>query len=174
MPNTDVAIFEPDTKNVVWKGTLARFDGVGRDNLARTIPTLITVADPVVEADNGVHALVRGMYVKCKIKIPVSAAETDRQFLSFPALALRPGNFVWTVKDNQLTKVPVEIIDRTSVPSGDQLQKVIVIRRTENSLQPGSMVVVSPIPQAVDGMKVQVKTKTAKAATTAKVEESNG
>ena len=160
LPKTNVAIYEPDAKNVVWEGMLARFDGVGRDNLARTIPTLITVADPVVEADNGVHALVRGMYVKCKIKIPVSAGETDRQFIAFPAVALRPGNFVWTVKDNQLTKVPVEIIDRTETRSGDQTQKVVVIRRTESSLQPGEKVVVSPIPQAVDGMKVQVETET--------------
>ena len=174
LPKTDVAIYEPDTKKVVWQGTLARFDGVGRDNLARTIPTLITVADPVVEADNGIHALVRGMYVKCKIKIPVSAGDTERQFLAFPAIALRPGNFVWTVGDKQLTKVPVEIIDRTSVRSGDQIQKVIVIRRTETSLQPGAVVVVSPIPQAVDGLKVQVKTKTAKTADTVKVADTSG
>ena len=164
LPNTDVSVFEPEAKNVVWEGSLSRFDGVGRDNLSRTIPTVIKVADPVVEADNGIHALVRGMYVKCKIKIPVSAGDTDRQFLAFPAVALRPGNFVWTVKDNQLTKVPVEIIDRTEARSGDQMQKVIVIRRTETSLQPGAVIVVSPIPQAVDGMKIQVKTKTAKTA----------
>ena len=160
LPKTDVAIYEPDTKNVVWEGTLARFDGVGRDNVARTIPTLITVANPVVEAGNGIFALVRGMYVKCKIKIPVSAGDSERQFLAFPAVALRPGNFVWTVKDNRLTKIPVEIIDRTEARSGDQMQKVIVIRRTETSLQPGTKVVVSPIPQAVDGLKVQVKTET--------------
>ena len=176
LPNTDVAIYEPDLKNVVWEGKLARFDGVGRDNLSRTIPTLITVADPVVEADNGVHALVRGMYVKCKIKIPVSAGDAERQFLRFPALALRPGNFVWTVKDNQLTKVPVEIIDRTEVRSGDEMQKIIVIRRTENSLQPGAELVVSPIPQAVDGMKVQIKTETATtaAASDADAADKNG
>ena len=175
LPQTDVAIYEPDTKNVVWEGKLARFDGVGRDNLSRTIPTLITVADPIVEAGNGIHALVRGMYVKCKIRIPVSAGEADRQFLRFPAVALRPGNFVWTINDNQLTKVPVEIIDRTEVRSGDQTKKVIVIRRTDNSLQPGDDIVVSPIPQAVDGMKVQIKTKTAetKAAKVADAENSN-
>ena len=175
LPQTDVAIYEPDTKNVVWEGKLARFDGVGRDNLSRTIPTLITVADPIVEAGNGIHALVRGMYVKCKIKIPVSAGEADRQFLRFPAVALRPGNFVWTINDNQLTKVPVEIIDRTEVRSGDETKKVIVIRRTDKSLQPGDNMVVSPIPQAVDGMKVQIKTKTAetKAAKVADAENSN-
>jgi len=159
LPNTDVAIYEPDLKNVIWEGKLARFDGVGRDNLSRTIPTLITVADPIVKTENGTHALVRGMYVKCKIKIPVSAGDADRQFLAFPALALRPGNFVWTVKDNHITKVPVEIIDRIEVGSGDRTQKIIVIRGTTTSLQPGTEVVVSPIPQAVDGMKVQLKTE---------------
>ena len=162
LPKTDVSIFEPDTKNVVWKGTLERFDGIGRNNVSRTIPTLVTVTDPVIQTDdNNIHALVRGMFVKCQINVQVSADDTDRQFLAFPAVALRPGNFVWTVTDNKLTKVPVEIIDRTEVRSGDQFQKIIVIRSTESSLQPGQEVVVSPIPQAVEGLKIQVKTATA-------------
>ena len=167
LPKTDVSIFEPDTKDVVWKGTLERFDGIGRNNVSRTIPTLITVAKPVIQTDdNNIHALVRGMFVKCQINVQVSADDADRQFLAFPAVALRPGNFVWTVTDNKLTKVPVKIIDRTKVRIGDQLQKIIVILATESSLQPGQEVVVSPIPQAVEGLKVQVKTDTASIAET--------
>ena len=167
LPKTDVSIFEPDTENVVWQGTLERFDGIGRNSVSRTIPTLITVADPVIQTDdNNIHALVRGMFVKCQINVQVSADDTDRQFLAFPAVALRPGNFVWTVTDNKLTKTPVEIIDRTEVRVENQLQKVIVIRATESSLQPGQAVVVSPIPQAVEGLKVQVKTDTASIAET--------
>ena len=167
LPKTDVSIFEPDTKNVVWKGTLERFDGIGRNNVSRTIPTLISVAEPVIQTDNNnIHALVRGMFVKCQINVQVSADDADRQFLAFPAVALRPGNFVWTVTDNKLTKVPVKIIDRTKVRIGDQLQKIIVILATESSLQPGQEVVVSPIPQAVEGLKVQVKTDTASIAET--------
>jgi len=147
LPKTDVSIFEPDTKDVV--------------------PTLITVAKPVIQTDdNNIHALVRGMFVKCQINVQVSADDADRQFLAFPAVALRPGNFVWTVTDNKLTKVPVKIIDRTKVRIGDQLQKIIVILATESSLQPGQEVVVSPIPQAVEGLKVQVKTDTASIAET--------
>ena len=167
LPKTDVSIFEPDTKNVIWKGTLERFDGIGRNNVSRTIPTLITVTDPVIQTDdNNIHALVRGMFVKCQINVQVSADNTDRRFLAFPAVALRPGNFVWTVTDNKLTKVPVEIIDRTEIRTGDQLQKVIVIRATESSLQHGQKVVVSPIPQAAEGLKVQIKTDTASIAET--------
>ena len=158
LPKTDVSIYEPDAEKISWSGSLERFDGVGRDNRSRTIPTRITVDQPVIQHDNTIHALVRGTYVKCKIKVQVSAGDADRQFLAFPAVALRPGNFVWTVTDNQLTKVPVEIVDRTEVRVGDEKQKVIVIRRTETSLQPDAIVVVSPVPQAVDGLKVQVKT----------------
>ena len=72
-------------------------------------------------------------------------------------MALRPGNFVWTVNDNRLTKIPVAVVDRTEVRVGDQLQKTIVIRKTETSLQPGQQIVVSPIPRATEGLKVQVK-----------------
>ena len=152
---------------MVWKGTLERFDGIGRNNVSRTIPTLISVAEPVIQTDNNnIHALVRGMFVKCQINVQVSADDADRQFLAFPAVALRPGNFVWTVTDNKLTKVPVEIIDRTEIRIGDQLQKIIVVRATDSSLQPGQEVVVSPIPQAVEGLKVQIKTDTASIAET--------
>ena len=157
LPKTDVSIFEPDKENVVWDGTLERFDGIGRDSLSRTIPTLIKVADPVIQEGNDIHALVRGMFVKCQIKVQVSAGDADRQFLAFPAVALRPGNFVWTVNDNRLTKIPVAVVDRTEVRVGDQLQKTIVIRKTETSLQPGQQIVVSPIPRATEGLKVQVK-----------------
>ncbi len=160
LPKTDVSIYEPDTKNVVWNGTLERFDGIGRNSASRTIPTLITVADPIIQTDdNNIHALVRGMFVKCQINVQVSAGDADRQFLAFPAVALRPGNFVWTVADDKLVKVPVEIIDRTEMRIDDQTQKFIVIRSTEQSLQPGQEVVVSPIPQAVEGLKVQIKTE---------------
>ncbi len=157
LPKTDVSIYEPDKKNVIWNGTLERFDGIGRNNLSRTIPTLIKVVDPVIQEGNDIHALVRGMFVKCQIKVQVSAGESDRQFLAFPAVALRPGNFVWTVRDNRLIKVPVAIIDRTQVRVGDQMQKTIVIRKTTTSLQPGQQIVVSPIPRATEGLKVQVK-----------------
>jgi hypothetical protein len=87
--------------------------------------------------------------------VQISAGDSNKRFLSFPAVALRPGGYVWTIVDEKLKKVPVDIVDRTKIKVEDELKNIIVIRQTEDSLQPNDRIVVSPIPQAVDGLKVQ-------------------
>jgi multidrug efflux pump subunit AcrA (membrane-fusion protein) len=157
LPKTDVAVYESDNERVVWKGKLERFDGIGRDNATRTIPTRIVVEDPVVKSGDTIHALVRGMFVKCKIQVQVSAGDSEKRFLAFPAVALRPGGFVWTIADNKLKRIDVQVVDRTEIGAGDDAEKIIVIRHLDDSLQPDDSIVVSPIPQAVDGMEVQTE-----------------
>jgi multidrug efflux pump subunit AcrA (membrane-fusion protein) len=157
LPKTDVEIYEPANQDITWQGNLERFDGVGRDSRTRTIPARITVPQPVIEQQDGIHALVRGMYVKCKVKVQVSAGQQDRQFLSFPSTALRPGGYVWVVADGKLKRVNVEVVDRANTRVDDDLIKSVIIRRSEDSLQPNDQVVVSPIPQPVDGLDVQTE-----------------
>lgn len=157
LPKTEVAIYETDDESVVWQGKLERFDGIGRDNATRTIPTRITVANPVVKSGDNIHALVRGMYVKCKIQVQVSAGDSSKRFLAFPAVALRPGGFVWIIVKDKLKKVDVQIVDRTEIGAGEDARKIIVIRHLDGSLQPEDLIVTSPIPEAVDGMEVQTQ-----------------
>ena len=157
LPRTRVKIYEPERDAIAWNGVLERFDGIGRDNRSRTIPTRITIAEPVVEYDGRPHALVRNMYVKCQIQVPVSQSDADRKFVCFPELALRPDNSVWLVtKENKLKKVWVEIVDRNQVKINDEWVGMVVLRLTSDSLQPGDSVVQSPIPSAFDGMDVQL------------------
>lgn len=158
LPKTSVAIFEPEKEEIVWQGVLERFDGIGRDNRTRTVPTRITIADPLVESDGKPHALVRGMYVKCRIQVQVSEASEDQKFISFPSSALRAGNFVWTVTpEKTLKKVPVEIIDRSEDTIDGKLKQMTIIRLTEDSLQPEDQLVIGPIPQPTEKMPVQLQ-----------------
>lgn len=158
LPKTSVAIFEPEKESIVWQGVLERFDGIGRDNRTRTVPTRITISDPLVEIDGKPHALVRGMYVKCRIQVQVSEASEDQKFISFPSSALRAGNFVWTVTpENTLKKVPVVIIDRTEKTVNGKIEELTIIRLTKDSLQPDDPLVVGPIPQPAEEMPVQLQ-----------------
>lgn len=158
LPKTAVSIFEPENEDIVWNGVLERFDGVGRDNRTRTIPTRITIAKPVIEVDDRPHALVRGMYVKCRITVPVSAGDDGQRFAAFPEVALRPGGYVWSLTDDRkLKKVPVTVVDRGTRLVGNAPEKFVVLRLDENSLRVGQAIVETPIPQAVEGMVVQLE-----------------
>ena len=53
LPKTNVSIFDPNEKGVVWDGILERFDGIGRDEATRTIPCRVTIANPIVNTDSG-------------------------------------------------------------------------------------------------------------------------
>ena len=161
LPRTAVSIYEPGKQSVVWKGELERFDGIGRDSRTRTIPTRITIEQPVVEVDNKAHALVRGMYVKCRIEVEVSQADSEQEFITIPSIAVRPGNYVWVVEDEKLRRVDIQIVDRGERKLDDQNQNYVVIRRAEGGLKAGDQIVSSPIPQPVEGMEVELESDSA-------------
>lgn len=158
LPKTSVSIFEPEKENIVWQGVLERFDGIGRDNRSRMIPTRITIAQPVVETGGKPHALVRGMYVKCRIEVQVSEGSTEQRFISFPEVALRPGNFVWVVdRESKLKKVPVTVVDRGERVIDDEVKKYVVTHLNEDALKVGDRIVTSPIPNPKDDLEVRVE-----------------
>ena len=155
LPKTKVSVYEVGTTNTMWEGMMERFDGIGRDASTRTIPCRITVADPIIETDNGPRALVRGMFVKCKIQVQTSVDDSKRSFLSFPSVALRPGNTVWVVRDHKLKRHPVEVVDYSEQLVGNELVKiVIVVAGIEGSIQQGDAVVTTPLAQPSDGTEV--------------------
>ena len=157
LPKTSVSIYETSDKSVVWDGVLERFDGIGRDELTRTIPVRITIKKPVVETGEGQRALVRGMFVKCKIEVQTSNDTPDHRFLSFPAVALRPGNYVWVVSDNKLRKVEVKVVDFGEQLIGQQITKIVVVALKQDSLESGDAIVTTPIPQPQEGKEVILK-----------------
>jgi len=154
LPKTEVSVYEIGSPDLAWHGVLERFDGIGRDETTRTIPCRITIQEPVINTDSGQRALVRGMYVKCKIQVQTSADSSKRKFISFPAVALRPGNVVWTVEDNKLNKHIVEVVDYGERLVDEELIKIVVTVEKEGSLKHGDVIVTTPLAQPSIGAEV--------------------
>jgi multidrug efflux pump subunit AcrA (membrane-fusion protein) len=154
LPKTPVSIFDTSEPDVVWQGVLERFDGIGRDELTKSIPCRIVIENPVVDTPHGQRALVRGMYVKCRMEVQTSTAAEDQKFLTFPEVALRPGDFVWIVRDHKLARAEVEIADRNWAMLDDEQVPFVIVALTKDGLQPGDEVVRTPLSQPTEGAKV--------------------
>lgn len=94
-----------------WQGRLLGYDGIGLDPRTRTVPIRVLVDQPSRFVDergqqretNGPTALVRGMYVRVLLTL-----KPQQELFVIPALALKPGNRVWTFsRDDSILDVPV-------------------------------------------------------------------
>lgn len=159
IPQTEVTIFDAADPEIKWQGTLSRFDGIGRDEMTKTIPCRIIIPKPIVDTKYGPRALVRNMYVKCRIEVETSSSDAVRDLLFFDELAIQPGNLVWKVVDGRLEKARVEVVDRTEKMIEGERKGLIVARAIDGSLKPDDSVVVSPLSQPTNGAKVMVTKK---------------
>jgi multidrug efflux pump subunit AcrA (membrane-fusion protein) len=157
IPPTAVTIYDPVEPQISWQGILSRFDGIGRDDVTKTIPCRISVAQPIVESVQGPVALLRGMFVKCRMGVHVTSADTD--LFSVPEVALHPDNSIWLVdSESKLKQVKVNIVNRIEVEQADQLTKYAVIRAAPNEIKVGDRIVKTPLSQPYSGMPVILQT----------------
>ena len=156
LPKTQVTIFESEDGGPEWKGTLERFDGIGRDEVTKTIPCRIIVPQPITDTEFGPRALVRNMYVKCRVEVETSNSDASQDLLAINEMALQPGNFVWKVVDGKLQSAKVEVVDRTERKIGNERIGVVVVRPIEGSIATDDLVVVTPLSQPTDGAAVDV------------------
>ncbi len=94
-----------------WQGHLNRYEGIGIDAQTRTVPVRICVENPrevfqngraIREEENGgLPALVRGMFVDCKIH-----TKPIQSLMLLPKLALKPGNQVWVFEQDDALTLP--------------------------------------------------------------------
>ena len=77
------------------------------------------------------------MFVKCKIEVQTSTDNAEHGFLSFPAVALRAGNYVWVVDDHKLRRVDVNVVDFGEQLIDDKVTKIVVVALKKDSLQSG-------------------------------------
>lgn len=152
IPKTAVTIFDPMDPLVSWQGVLSRFDGIGRDDLTKTIPVRINVAEPIVENETGHHALVRGMFVRCRMEVQVSAGQ--RALFRVPEVAVHPNGAIWVVRDNQLAQIKIRVVNRREVEDRGEMQKIAIIKVLEGELRAGDTVVVTPLSSPYTGMPV--------------------
>ena len=155
--NQRLAIYDPDEPTVVWQGILERFDGIGRDDVTKTIPCRIVIDEPVIKTDLGLRALVRGMYVKCRVEVQTSTDADEQNLVTFPAVAIQPNNQAWIVKDRKLHPVDVEIEDRTEKTIDGKVVSMVVARTGAGKITVNDAVVVSPLSQPTEGAPVLLK-----------------
>ncbi len=156
LPKSNVTIFEGSEPGISWEGVLERFDGIGRDEVTKTFPCRIVVENPIADANDGKRALVRGMFVKCQIEVYSSAGVEGRKFIKFPTVGLRPGNYVWVVRDRKLKRIDVDIVDHTRGIFEKVVDSPFVIaRQAEGGLLPGDQIVTTPLSQPTNGTVVQ-------------------
>ena len=155
LPQTPVEITSSASgSSAVWTGVLSRINGLGLEEMTKTVTCRIDVDNPISKTENGIRPLVRNMYVQVKIKVD-QGENDDRSFLTFPATAIQPGSFVWVVKDQKLNRCDVQIVDFQKADDEEQTQMVVVL--ADEKIQQGDKVVTSPIAQPINGAKVREK-----------------
>jgi multidrug efflux pump subunit AcrA (membrane-fusion protein) len=157
IPKTQVTVFDPVDPQISWRGTLSRFDGIGRDDLTKTIPSRINVPQPIVETPTGPHALVRGMFVKCRMEVQVSANQLT--LFRVPEVAIHPNSTIWLFDQGNLRQVQVKIVNRQEGEQAGVLQKWAVVSVEQGSLATGDRVVISPLSAPFSGMPVMLESK---------------
>lgn len=156
LPRTPVTVeYSVAGRTYVWDGFLERYAGIGLDQDTRTVPCTVVVNDPTkfcqvmdgkrvdCQSRRGPSALVRGMFVKLLIH-----AKPETLLLRVPALAMRPGNRVWRVRDDKLSVVPIQVVNSM----GDW---AVIQPKIEGQLAAGDKVVISPLAMIQEGMPVR-------------------
>lgn len=124
----------------IWQGTLERLDA-SVDPDSRMLYAIAEVVDPYTTgaADSGMPMAV-GLFVEARIR-----GRRLEQGMSIPGSALRAGNTVYVVNEENLLEVRrVEVVHSTA-------EKAFI----STGLQPGDQVVTSAIRNPVQGMSVR-------------------
>ncbi|MEM7311629.1 MAG: HlyD family efflux transporter periplasmic adaptor subunit [Planctomycetota bacterium] len=151
-----------------WNGVLDRYDGMGLNARTRTVPCRILVSNPrggrPVQSDSMVNApaLVRGMYVRTQIQVDSASAK----FASIPMSGLKPGNEIWRVVDGKLRRSKVKV--------ARMMDDLALLENDSSSFSVGDAVIISPLPNPVEGMDLDTRTdvEVAKAAKATSSEDS--
>jgi RND family efflux transporter MFP subunit len=144
--NEDVAveadiIFETAGTQRTWNGRVSRIKAQ-MDDRTRTLPIVVEVGEASGPAEKkGSLRLRPGMFVRVKIK----GAAVDQAFV-LPRHVVYPGDILYSVKDNRLKTMPVNVLRAYK-------DSVIV----SQGLSEGDQIIKTPLSAATDGMLVRVK-----------------
>ncbi len=164
LPQLEVILHEQSDPSTQWIGVLERFDGIGLNETTKSVPCRIVVKQPVSTSKSGrKKALVRGMYLKCQMVVPVEHIDTE--LVSFPASAMQPGDFVWAVRERRLNRFYVDVVDRTPPLESFSDPSKVVVELGNSGLIVGDQIVTSPLPQPVVGGEVILQDRDETAAT---------
>lgn len=148
LPKLDATIeYAFEGGRAVWQGELSRYEGVGLDELTRTVPCRVLIKQRTDEASG--RELLRGMYVTVKLHVKPKV-----RLLQVPATAVNAGNVVWTVKDDRLLRHRLNVV---GIKAGDSKQQdLFVFLDSGDAPAIGEQVVVSPMVAPITGQPVRV------------------
>ncbi len=151
-PETPVRVrYQIDGCDFYWPGVLQRYEGVMIDERTRMIPCRVFVSDPLggqCEPETAAGcgpppALMVGMFVEVQVQV------TPRvPLVRVPRTALHPGDTVWVVENEQLSRRRVRIAE-------SEADHVLIYARS-GELVAGEPIVVSPLSAPHNGVAVQV------------------
>lgn len=123
-----------------WEGNLVRSEGI-LDTGSRVVYAIVEVKDPYNV--NGTHAapLRFGQFVEAQI-----TSRQNEALVVLPRSILRLDNTILTVNDNRELEIQVVDVARTTA------QDVFI----RSGIEEGSLVVMSPVPNPYNGMKVRL------------------
>lgn len=129
-----------------WMGKAVRFEG-GVDKSTFTMVMVVSVKRETGEANDRFSLPPVGLFVKAKVP-----GKPMGKYFSVPRKALRDGDLVWILKENEeLEIVAADVIrserDRVIIQNKDKAEK---------KLTSGDRVIISPIAIPVVGMKLNV------------------
>jgi len=134
-------VFQNSGREHVWRGHVARAKAK-MDEKTRTLPLVIEVDDAAVAGQkNSSFRLRPGMFVTVQIK-----GRNVADAFVLPRHVVYPGDIVYTVADNQIKIKEIDVLRSYK-------DSVIVA----GGLSEGDRIVKTPLPGAVDGMRVRVK-----------------
>ncbi len=141
-PEAQVCIANPISNDSrVWQARVARIKA-DIDEKTRTLPLILEIVpDSGADRDNPLMTLKPGAFVRCRI-----AGERFDGIHVLPRHLIHPGSQVYVVTDDRLDIRQVSVLRKFN-------DQVFI----ESGLMPGDTIVTSPLPGAVDGMAVTVK-----------------
>jgi len=163
LPQKEVeVIFDLQGTEYRWKGILSRYDGTGLDAQTRTVPCRVLIENPTdvrmskaaekseAEREAGdsedpairLPSMYAGMYLTIRIGV-----KSPVPLLEIPAVALRPGDEVWLVKEGKLRIEKPEVMRRD--------RKRIYLRQRPEGIRAGDHIVTSPLSFVRDDLPVQ-------------------
>lgn len=123
------------------------------DSTTRNVEVFLRVPSPLTsgslvsdsDAKGAAPPLLLGAFVNAEINGAILGS-----YARVPALAVRPGNEVWVVRDGKLVVLPVRVIQRS-----DDIAYI-----TTPSLGEGGLVIISSLNAPINGMAVRVASAT--------------
>jgi len=139
--------YEYGGKLYVWDGFVDRANAI-LDAATRNVEVFVRVPAPLSggrAVDENISGRAPPLLLGAFVNVEITGASLD-SYAAVPAIAVRPGNEIWVVRDGKLRVLPVRVIQRT-----DDLAYIAT-----PSLGEGGRLIVGSVRAPIDGMAVRV------------------